>query len=258
MVAGRLRMLAGNRGRFHPLHLTRSVLTAWWAAEDLTSGSVTNWTDRIGGLVMTQATGAQRPTQAATSFNGAYPGVSFDGAMTNLGLTSLGNIPIGSTAGEIWCVATNTSIVSTIAIPAVVGTGVAASRRLQAGTSGNLGVAGVNDGTGSDTSATPWTSPLIVKGDWSGTAMNCFVNGVPAAGNPMTIGSLNTNNTRARIGASSAVNPANFWPGPIADVLILTSVLSTALRQKTEGYFAWKYALQSQLPTTHPYKLFQP
>lgn len=251
-------MVGLHLGSWDPYQLSRSVLTAWWAAEDLSAGAVTNWTDRIGGLIMTQATGAQRPTQAATSFNLAYPGVTFDGAMTSLGLTSLGNIPVGATAGAIWCVGSTTTLAATIGISIVVGTGAAASRRLQVGTTGTLGVAAINDGTSVNTSTTPWTTPLIVKGDWSETAMNGFTNGSPFASNPMTIATLNTNNTRARIGASSATSPANFWNGQIADVMILSAVLQTPLRQQVEGYFAWKYGLQTSLPASHPYRLFHP
>jgi hypothetical protein len=103
-----------------------------------------------------------------------------------------------------------------------------------------------------------WNAPAIVKGDWSGTTMNGYQNGTPFSGNPATISALNTSTTRLRIGAGIATAAAAFWQGPIADILILRGVLSNALRQKVEGYFAWKYGLQSLLPQTHPYKLFQP
>lgn len=251
-------MLAGNRGVFHPLHLTPSVLKAWWAADDLADGVIQNWPDRMTGLVMAQATSGQRPLKASTSFNSAYPGVTFDGIDDNLGVTTLTALPTGSTPGEIWCIGTNTGLVSVLSIPVVVGTGAAASRRHQASTLALLGIAAVNDGTAANSSLVPWTSPLIVKGDWSGTAMNCFVNGVPTASNPATIATLNTNNTRARIGSSSNASPSNFWTGPIRHVVVAQGVLSTTLRQKMEGWFAWDSGLQSALPNSHPFKLFRP
>ena len=43
------------------------------------------------------------------------------------------------------------------------------------------------------------------------------------------------------------------WGGYVAEVLIYNSVLSTAVRQKVEGYLAWKWGLVSSLPLGHPY-----
>lgn len=41
--------------------------------------------------------------------------------------------------------------------------------------------------------------------------------------------------------------------GTISEVLIYNSVLSSTDRQKVEGYLAWKWSIQSSLPTNHPY-----
>lgn len=45
-------------------------------------------------------------------------------------------------------------------------------------------------------------------------------------------------------------------PQPCGNVheIVLTSNLSSTDRQKTEGYLAWKWGLQSNLPSGHPYK----
>ena len=51
-----------------------------------------------------------------------------------------------------------------------------------------------------------------------------------------------------------AVNSKNYWDGPIAEIVIVASELSTEDRQKTEGYLAWKWGLEGDLPVDHPYK----
>ena len=42
------------------------------------------------------------------------------------------------------------------------------------------------------------------------------------------------------------------------EFLCFSSYLSTADRQRIEGYLAWKWGMQSQLPTGHPYRSAQP
>jgi hypothetical protein len=49
-------------------------LVHWWVASDLTDGAVSTWTDRIGGLAFTQATGANQPTKTTSwvTFAGSH------------------------------------------------------------------------------------------------------------------------------------------------------------------------------------------
>jgi hypothetical protein len=45
----------------------------------------------------------------------------------------------------------------------------------------------------------------------------------------------------------------------MSEIVIYNQVLSTAQRQQVEGYLAWKWGLQANLPTsTHPYKAIKP
>jgi hypothetical protein len=67
----------------HPTVFGKNLI-AWWDASDtanqtLTSGKLSSWTDRIGGVAATQATAALRPTVAASE-------VRFAGNNINLGL----------------------------------------------------------------------------------------------------------------------------------------------------------------------------
>lgn len=68
--------------------------------------------------------------------------------------------------------------------------------------------------------------------------------------------SANLNNTlpsawtNARIGSHFG---SNFYYGQYSEFIIYNSTLTTNLRQTIEGYLAWKYNLQSNLPVYHPY-----
>ena len=52
----------------------------------------------------------------------------------------------------------------------------------------------------------------------------------------------------------------NTWHmnGTISEVLIYNAVLTTTKRQEIEGYLAWKWGIQTSLPTIHPYKSAAP
>lgn len=44
------------------------------------------------------------------------------------------------------------------------------------------------------------------------------------------------------------------WNGNIYEVVLYSSALNTAQRQQVEGYLAWKWALQTNLPPSHPFR----
>ncbi len=48
------------------------------------------------------------------------------------------------------------------------------------------------------------------------------------------------------------------YNGPINEILIYNRILTAVQRQQMEGYLAWKWGLQTSLPSTHPYKNVQP
>jgi hypothetical protein len=76
-------------------------------------------------------------------------------------------------------------------------------------------------------------------------------------------GGLNTGSVNAAIGMGffyllQSSNPgAAIYPltGTISEILVYNATLSNTDRQIVEGYLAWKWGLQSSLPTSHPYYL---
>lgn len=49
-----------------------------------------------------------------------------------------------------------------------------------------------------------------------------------------------------------------YFTGTVCEVLIFNRVVSPQERQAIEGYLAWKWSLQSNLPVAHPYSTFPP
>jgi hypothetical protein len=51
---------------------------------------------------------------------------------------------------------------------------------------------------------------------------------------------------------------ATFWEGGHREIVVSNAALTTADRQKLEGYLAWKWGLEASLPVDHPYKTTPP
>lgn len=61
------------------------------------------------------------------------------------------------------------------------------------------------------------------------------------------------------IGSGSRDTGLNqFFDGDLAEVVAIRSNLSTDDRQRLEGYLAWKWGLETNLPSNHPYKYSPP
>jgi hypothetical protein len=66
------------------------------------------------------------------------------------------------------------------------------------------------------------------------------------------------NSVPAGISIGKRPDDTGYWDGPVAEIIIFNSTLSTMERQKIEGYLAHKWGLSGNLPSNHPYKLAHP
>jgi hypothetical protein len=66
---------------------------------------------------------------------------------------------------------------------------------------------------------------------------------------------MNSSTTFFRFMAQYGATPISISDGYLAEAIITTD---TENHQKTEGYLAWKWGLESLLPSEHPYKLVKP
>jgi hypothetical protein len=115
----------------------------------------------------------------------------------------------------------------------------------------------VTDRNASATVSVTNTSPFLVMSYGIPGTIGIGVNG----GSPTTTAatSLGYSLTNYRVaGTLGSINASDCMPGTIAELLVYTRALSTGERQTVEGYLAWKWGLQSNLPDTHPYKYMNP
>ena len=109
---------------------------------------------------------------------------------------------------------------------------------------------------------------------WGGITTDTITTGVNTLGVVITDGTNNytslnaaltlsgpgsvtyTSGVTTYIGAHSG--PNYLTNGYICEVIAYNSVLSAPNRQKVEGYLAWKWGLQANLPAGHPYKAVAP
>tara|TARA_R110000744_G_scaffold4969_2_gene17594 strand:+ start:1350 stop:4493 length:3144 start_codon:yes stop_codon:yes gene_type:complete len=95
----------------------------------------------------------------------------------------------------------------------------------------------------------------IMNSIFNGTTSNFYKNGVSIVSN-YTIGG-GVYSSGFTLGANWTYTQ-DFYGGDIAEVIIIAGTLSTAEREKVEGYLAWGWDLESELPAAHPYKTSAP
>jgi hypothetical protein len=272
-------MLLGNHGLYRngatfgsswtPAALG-SALALWLDADDastitLNGSTVSQWNDKSGnGRNVSQATAANQPTLTASGLNGK-PVLTFDGVNDYLAAAS----PLIGTTHSLFVLFTPTienqtgSLFGqwsagqtgrfTILVNQISSGAASAgflnvfnSSSTQGGGSGGLSTEVAISNTPtlitsiSTTGSEQWK--LFKNGtEWDSATITSVYTGVNSA-----IGSLN--------GTESSLP----FDGTVSELISFPSILSTADRERLEGYFAWKWGLVSSLPVGHPYKLIPP
>jgi hypothetical protein len=215
-------------------------------------------------LAPTQATGSLQPIKAATSFNGAYGGVTFDGVDDFLLVSSIGTMPSGTASGEIYVAAHNTALAADATDRTALGYGVTtvnAARRIGRVSNGTINKAKVTDQSTTltdDGVANPFNGAAIVNGKWDSATESGFMQGVAFSPTASQADAFVTGTNRTVIGGTPAAAPTLLWQGPIRQLLVINGVLSTQDRQRMEGWLAWDCGLTGSLPAGHPYKSVRP
>ena len=212
-------------------------LGAWYDAADLAtiataSGAVTDWRDKSGnGRNLTQSTAAQRPTYTANGFNNR-PAINYGAAQNNnrLSWTGAAFSPVRTFGVAHWegpNPFTNYGALLT------------------------FNFSGNND-----------LFLAEVSNQWF-SSRSVFLNGNDPIATPLpTIQSpfLWVDNEAASAGRTfmwigADRNEFNRgWRGKIAEVVITLFVPTLQERRTIEGYLAWKWGLDANLPANHPYR----
>ena len=115
---------------------------------------------------------------------------------------------------------------------------------------------GWNDIT-SNSPATPVSTnpaaPSLLEMTVDGSVLTPYFNA-----SAMTVKTGTTIAMTGMIIGSSPNNGGQFWPGYLNELLVVSRTLTSLQRAQLEGYLAWKWGLQGNLPSTHPFALGPP
>ena len=232
-----------------------SSLALWLDASDastitLNGSTVSQWADKSGnGRHATQAVAANQPTYTPGGLGGkdvlTFDGVNdlfelSSGILLNDNFTYVYSVLERATTGR------HSVDVGRTTTPIGYGNWWFSDNVLYSNLRGN------NFMTHGGSTATGTFINGLVR-DNSGT--QAWRNGT-AFGSPVgaaVTGDLTLNAIGRAQGGSAAVHN-----GPMAEVVVGRGALSTADRQKLEGYLAWKWGLEGNLPSGHPYQLAPP
>ncbi len=259
-------------------NLLRTAL--WLDANDLptisTATGVSEWRDKSGnGRNFTQGTGGTQPTFTPNGLNGR-PVLSFNGSqwLTSINTAATWNFLHNTNGSSVFAVWKAGNISDPNVAYGLMGT--------NAATSANIGTYIAFD----DRSSAPRNNGVLaqVSGGGSTSVSAASADGLMPANTPVILSHIadpnngtaanrsfvRVNKTLSQINiqttAPSASNASfalqigalgnNVLPliGYIAEVIILASIASNAIRQRIEGYLAWKWGLkEAALIADHPF-----
>jgi hypothetical protein len=97
--------------------------------------------------------------------------------------------------------------------------------------------------------------PMFACTVFNGSTNIFYLNGI--SGTPVT-STGNFGYSEYDVGSDFAEESLVPLVGTIGELIIYNAALTTAQRQQVEGYLAWKWGLQGNLPNNHPYKRWPP
>lgn len=225
-------------------------LVAWWNPQDtgkitLNSGNVASFIDESNQQTAAQATSAKQPSYSST-ING----------LAALGATGTQFLNTSSftqpAAWTVCAVAQPANITGSLGIIGGDNTGARQAQYLVT-SSATLQSIAFNTAGGPFTSSASGltTAAHVVSAIRGATSIMAALDGTNATSTTtsLTPSSFTTPLSLVAVNTSGGSN----FNGLIGDV-VLTATATTSVKQKCEGFMAWKYALQGNLPGSHPYK----
>ena len=249
-------------------------LALWLDAADantitLNGSNVSQWNDKSGnGINLSQATAAFQPTYVTDLLNGKS-GVRSDGSDDKLiAATGFAAESVMVFMVERWLEwITNTSKASNLwhtDLPVFGTTNFGMRKEIyndemdtRISDSGNAGTTFL---TGQNSANTLNIANICASQFNRATSIgNGFFNGNVIAGETITnIPPSFGGRFSLFVGFGEFANPPRHANAEIFETVVVSAVLSTADRQKVEGYLAWKWGLVANLPVSHPYKIKPP
>jgi hypothetical protein len=246
-----------------------SNVVAWYDAAAITGLSnndpVSTWADLSSSGWNASSSNGNRPTYITNAQN-SLPIVRFSGSNhLNLGSTNL----FRNVGGGSAYVVTKDAAITTTGNVFMVQIGIGLTRFLvRSGGAAPDNDKFVFEGRRLDSDSlrtlastqqvtSNWTLFGAVS-DWTNSVATIFLDAELETQDTNWHSGGNTSNTATRaigtcIGART-VNNQDAFNGDMAEIVVTHSALTTSERQLLEGYLAWKWGLEGNLPAGHPYK----
>ena len=246
-----------------------SGLSLWLDAADgssmiLSGSNVTQWNDKSGNA--RNGTAVNSPALQTNTLNG-LPVITFNSSSSQY--FNFGNImPIGTSQIYVFSVfkfndSSDGSIIAKSRQASGGGRWFLIRESGSGGLQFDIGLSPTIAGTSvfSDTS----TNSRLITSYWDRSNVYIYENGTSKNSGVLSdSGTSLPNNDVLLVGAypnsTGTTPPASgfYLNGYIAEIIVYIATLSTAQRQQVEGYLAWKWGLQGNLPTTHAYYKIKP
>lgn len=241
-----------------------SSLSLWLDADDastitLNGSTVSQWSDKSGNAYhFAQGTAANQPTYSATGLN-SKPTIDFDGTDDFLKNATF------EPAGALTCfLVFNRDVIQGTFVNANRTNGIfelsggfdASYRNIGFTATGTVNPSAGFDIAGGGTSQ---NTILGIQYDGSGSSATDFIARLDGTG--QSIVSSGAYGFGAETGFSIGARPVQnlaYYNGRISELIFIQSQVSLLNLQKIEGYLAWKWGLESNLPIGHPYKTTPP
>lgn len=233
-----------------PLWTPAQISTALWldAADastlTLNGSTVSQWADKSGnGRNATQPTASSQPTSNTRTLNGLNV-LDFNADVIGIGTPFVKiNTP--------WLVYSVITFDSFTGNPVYIGLQGAQTTHIGWSNSGNIQFYNNSTGVvGLSGVVITANTPALVGVQYDTTNLTGLYNGA-AQGSPAV--TIPADTALFNIG-SHASGGSNYFDGAIGEIVFIQSTVSLSNRQKLEGYLAWKWGLQANLPVGHPYK----
>lgn len=249
-----LSAIAGGARRNKPLWTPADLSTApssWHdcelSAKTLSGTEVSEWLDLSNnGRTASQATSANRPI-----YNSSDKWIEFDGSNDFMSLSSA---PLSSGNSSVTMIAVvNFNVTSGVRAAFHQGSASTTHQGLYLGmnsTSYRWGVAGSSYDAGTISSGT-W---YIIVMTYNGSTRVIYSNGSTIGTNSYS--SANWGTASPRFGSLN--DNSNYFNGKLRTFIAVNAALSTAEREKVEGYLAHLWGLSGSLPGGHTYKTNPP
>lgn len=246
------------------------ALALWLDAADastitLNGGTVSQWNDKSGNARhVSQATAVNQPTYNTTALNGK-PSLVFDGtddfiANTATGIAATANVSLFMVTTARQNPGNYRGFFSSSPLGGSDYTsGLVMDQGGIATTALNyIGVEGAKGGTNTDlmTGSIPFGQPTLLALAYETAETRLRVNGGQFQGTRSTSGS-NVSLDLIHLGVRywfGAVQSNTHASINLSDVVLVVGAMSTTDRERLEGYLAWKWGLEANLPAGHPFE----